>query len=300
MIKRKLFKIISSVAILSSLVMTFNNNFSYAVSMDSEKYYYKGIEYATGISELCCGNPAIQENGAATIAVSSSVNYGGSSGKARIKTYTRNGIVQQWYSRNYKGPGKGDLYTHYATIVRNEKIATTFTSQSPVTNFITPSAVLPKVSSTTAIPALGWLVEGLKVPYLGAFVDLTLSIIQSGPGSVEHVIDASNSSATIYLRNVASNKTEIPPSVGVANADKYTAGVYDKTTGSYKPGYEPKSIGAVSHFLYNYYIPAGQIRNLKAEAKAYYDIVMNNELSSAYRVSVYTRPATHYFTITGK
>ncbi len=302
MFKLKQTKTLTSLTVLLVLVAILNCNITSAVTVDAEKYYYKGYAYATGIGELdCCGTPVggIQENNAATIAVSSSVYYTGSGGKARIKTYTRNGIVKQWYSRNYAGPGKGDLYTPYATAVNNEKIVTIFSSNLAVDNFIAPDQILPKKSSTTAIPGLGWLAEGLNIPYLGGIVDTALFMIQEASGSVTHVIGTNNEKASIYLTSVPASKTEIPPSVGVATADQYVAGVYNSTTGTYQPGYEPKSIGAVSNFVYSYKIPKGETRNLVASAKAYYDIFMNTEAGGAYRVSVYTRQADHYFSITG-
>ncbi|SFS47734.1 hypothetical protein [Paenibacillus sp. 453mf] len=269
---------------------------SSAVADAYEKYYYKGYNYATGIGELNFNpNGTIQENNAATIAVSSSVVYDGFSGKARIKTYTRNGIVQQWYSRNYKMPG--DIR---ATQVTNSKIVTTFKSQSAVDNFIAPSNILPKESSKVAIPGLGWLADGLSIPYLGGIIDTALFLINESSGGVKHNIDGLNKSASIYLTSVSKDKTEIPPSVGVANADKYTAGVYDPATGTYKAGYKPKSIGAVSNFLFHYDVPEGVTRNLQASAKAYYTVFTTNDISYYYPVDVYTRQATHYFTITGR
>ncbi|MEK5058705.1 MULTISPECIES: hypothetical protein [unclassified Paenibacillus] len=56
---------------------------SSAAAVAYEKYYYKGYDYATGIGEINYNpNGTIQENNAATIAVSSSVLYDGLTGKS--------------------------------------------------------------------------------------------------------------------------------------------------------------------------------------------------------------------------
>ncbi|MFS0855885.1 MULTISPECIES: hypothetical protein [Paenibacillus] len=187
-----------------------------------------------------------------------------------------------------------------ATNVANSKIVTTFKSQTAVDNFIAPANILPKESSSTAIPSLGWLAEGLQIPFLGDVIDTAFFFLTEAPGKVSYNIDDLNRSASIYLTGVSNDKTEIPPSVGVANADKYTAGVYDSATGTYKEGYKPKSIGAPSNFVFYYDVPDGVTRNLQASAKAYYTVYTTNDISYYYPVDVYTRQATHYFKITGK
>ncbi|SDW16806.1 hypothetical protein SAMN05518848_101484 [Paenibacillus sp. PDC88] len=187
-----------------------------------------------------------------------------------------------------------------ATQVTNSKIVTTFKAQSPVDNFISPSNILPKESSKLSIPGLGWLADGLPISYLGGLMDTAFFLINESSGGVKHDIDKYNQSASIYLTSVSKDKTEIPPSVGVANADKYTAGVYDSATGTYKANYKPKSIGAVSNFVFHYDVPDGKTRNLQASAKAYYTVFTTNDISYYYPVDVYTRQATHYFTITGR
>lgn len=304
MIIRKFSKVLFAVAVVGTLVTSLDYNYSYAASVsETEKFWYKGYGYEKGIGELdCCGDPYgdIQENGAATIAVSTAVTYGDNTGKARLKTYTRNGIVKQWYSRNYV---QGNPTTFYATSVQNDKIVTIFTASSLVDNFITGGVnILPNESSTTAIPEFGWVLDMLKMPsYVGALADIGIMIINSAPGSVEHTMGTNNRSATITLRNVAASKTEIPPEVGVATMDQYTAGnaKYDAATRTYQTLTAPKSIGAVSHFLYNYEVPTGETRVLQSKAKAYYEIQMRNDAGANYRVNAYTRLATHNFTITG-
>ncbi|MDT3426637.1 hypothetical protein J2Z22_002163 [Paenibacillus forsythiae] len=220
----------------------------------NEIYYLKGAAYNSTLSKIGSSNTDI---GSSAVVVTASTAYDGRSvGKERIRAWTRNAIIANYYN---------------AGIVKTNYLSLSFGSPDYVILLVNENEILPqKTESFDEIPGLSYYLKGVLTP----IYELSLALIPSINGTVNHNISANQTGISLSITSTSS-QWELPSNIGYRDAESYYNGIYNTSTGTTSK--QGTSRGASAYVGYKYILQPGQSGNLSASAIAQYEVRVFND-----------------------
>ncbi|CAM5219057.1 hypothetical protein UACE39S_03211 [Ureibacillus acetophenoni] len=229
-----------------------------------EKFWYKGASYSSIAVEEDYNK--YSDLGLSTVIASAAATFDGGGGKVRVRGWTRDSIIKNYYDANW-------VYTQKMTI----GFAHPSWAVSGLVGMVSPN----ESTFSTNIPSLHWAVEVFNLVY---------AITKPITGYVKHEREAYNRQVEVTFGNIGSNATELPSSITYKDAEATLNKAFlDQSTKS----------GVSAYFEYNYN-PGSNKGDLRAWTKAYY--VYGKEVSPGMHavIGVRTGNATVNFTINNK
>lgn len=223
----------------------------------SEIYYLKGAAYSSDLQKQYSSTPTDIGSSAVVMSVSTAFD-GRSVGKERVRAWTRNAIVANYYN---------------AGVVKTNYLSLSFGNPG-VTMLLNEDDILPaKTSAFEGIPGLSFFLKGI----LSSVYELSLAVIPALNGSVSHALNDNRSLASVKISS-SNPELELPASVGYKDGDSYYNGVYNTQKGATTKQGVGK--GASAYFGYKYVVPTNGSGTLTASAIAQYEVrVFNDPIS---------------------
>lgn len=261
------------------LADAFISNQQVIFAASGETYYLKGAAYNSTLSRIGSSNTDI---GSSAVVVTASTAYDGHSvGKERIRAWTRNAIIANYYN---------------ADIVKTNYLSLSFGSPDYVVLLVNPNEILPqKTEFIQTIPGVSYFLKGI----LSSLYELSMAIIPSINGTVSHNISDNQTGVSILI-NSTNSEWELPSNIAYRDAESYYNGIYNTSTGTTSKTGTPR--GASAYVGYNYVLnQVGKTGNLSASAIAQYEVrVFNDPVSGIPLIfNATTGKATVTHTITG-
>ncbi|MFS1518660.1 hypothetical protein V1503_19680 [Bacillus sp. SCS-151] len=228
-----------------------------------EFYSHKGAAYNSWVTDQA--NQTQNITSSAVVMSASTVYAGNSSGKEMIRAWNRCGYVS----------GRLQVDACWPT-----ELTVSLTSPDGVRNLITN--MTPNESSTRDLGGLDWLIGGYFANGVWAIIK---AIANDVLANVTHTTDVYDEKGTITFKGSNLVNTELPMGVNYDKGDEYADG---------------KSSGVVGYFTFDYQLQTGQKGNLKATAKAEYDVRKDLGLTWSAVYTVKSGEAVINHTVTGK
>ncbi|MEN1990842.1 hypothetical protein [Paenibacillus hubeiensis] len=223
----------------------------------NEIYYLKGAAYSSDLQKQYSSTPT--DIGSSAVVMSVATTFDGRSiGKERVRAWTRNAIVANYYK---------------AGIVKTNYVSLSFGNPN-VTMLLNQDDVLPaKTEAFEGIPGVSFFLQGI----LSEIYELSMSVIPYMNGSVGHTFNDNNSVSSVKINSSDSN-LELPATVGYKEGDRYYNGIYNTQSNTVTKQGIGK--GTSAYFGYKYIVPKNSTGTLTASAIAQYEVrVFNDPIS---------------------
>jgi len=196
------------------------------VGLAAEKYYYKGADYATNLTDEL--NKPYSSSSSVVVVTASTAFDGRSSGKERVRAFARCGVVKQITKAN-------NCYVRNMSVRLSASWSTG--GDVNVENFI--SVMTPRPTATTSlISSTAYYINNYYAIAAGVAID---AIINGMSARVEHSYKSNQSAGRVIFHNPSTSQVDVPSSVA-----------YDKVDYQYRG--TAKGVGGT--FSFDYFIPS--------------------------------------------
>lgn len=245
--KKSMYKLLVSLLVLASILISVNPSSALA----QEKYYYKGANYSTKITNDL--GKSYDSSSSVVIVSASAVFDGHSVGKERIRAYGRCDIVK-------KLTNASSCYVQSMS-VRLSPSNSTGADNTNVGNFI--SQITPKeTSSTTYFASAGYFIDNFYVNGVAQLID---TLIYGSSYRVTHSLSSNEHAGRVIYNNVDTSVVDVLSTVAYNQIE-------------YRYGKTPKGVGAT--FTYTY-VTSSRVY-LTARADANYVLSIPGDLYSLH------------------